>query len=121
MKTTNNYRRQKFDAVVLAVAHKEFLEMELDAFKNDKAVVYDVKGGLGEKELKVLKKIYGIGKQKNFNHWRCWIYRFTCSGLFVNKYPDYQIVNLDTLTYAGNFENLKDLEIATIIPLLKGI
>ncbi|MBJ11169.1 MAG: dTDP-glucose 4,6-dehydratase [Flavobacteriales bacterium] len=30
--------------------------------------------------------------------------------LFVNKYPDYQIVNLDKLTYAGNLENLKDIE-----------
>jgi dTDP-glucose 4,6-dehydratase len=30
--------------------------------------------------------------------------------LFVNKYPDYHIVNLDKLTYAGNLENLKDLE-----------
>lgn len=30
--------------------------------------------------------------------------------LFVNKYPDYRIVNLDALTYAGNLENLKDLE-----------
>lgn len=30
--------------------------------------------------------------------------------LFVNKYPDYQIYNLDTLTYAGNLENLKDVE-----------
>lgn len=30
--------------------------------------------------------------------------------LFVNKYPDYKIVNLDTLTYAGNLENLKDIE-----------
>jgi len=29
--------------------------------------------------------------------------------LFVNKYPDYQIVNLDCLTYAGNLENLIDL------------
>lgn len=28
----------------------------------------------------------------------------------VNKYPDYQIVNLDLLTYAGNLENLKDIE-----------
>ena len=26
--------------------------------------------------------------------------------LFVNKYPDYKIVNLDVLTYAGNLENL---------------
>lgn len=30
--------------------------------------------------------------------------------LFVNKYPDYQIFNLDLLTYAGNLENLKDIE-----------
>ena len=30
--------------------------------------------------------------------------------LFVNKYPDYRIVNLDVLTYAGNLENLKDIE-----------
>ena len=30
--------------------------------------------------------------------------------LFVNKYPDYQIVNLDKLTYAGNLKNLKDIE-----------
>ena len=30
--------------------------------------------------------------------------------LFVNKYPQYRIVNLDALTYAGNLENLKDLE-----------
>lgn len=29
---------------------------------------------------------------------------------FVNKYPDYRIVNLDKLTYAGNLENLKDIE-----------
>ena len=30
--------------------------------------------------------------------------------LFVEKYPDYQIVNLDALTYAGNLENLKEIE-----------
>lgn len=30
--------------------------------------------------------------------------------LFVNNYPDYQIVNLDALTYAGNLENLRDIE-----------
>ena len=29
---------------------------------------------------------------------------------FVNQYPDYQIVNLDKLTYAGNLENLKDID-----------
>ena len=30
--------------------------------------------------------------------------------LFVNKYPNYKIFNLDKLTYAGNLENLKDIE-----------
>lgn len=30
--------------------------------------------------------------------------------LFVNKYPEYHIVNLDKLTYAGNLANLKDIE-----------
>ena len=30
--------------------------------------------------------------------------------LFVNKYPEYHIVNLDKLTYAGNLANLKDVE-----------
>ena len=28
----------------------------------------------------------------------------------INKYPDYEIINLDALTYAGNLENLKSLE-----------
>ena len=30
--------------------------------------------------------------------------------LFVNKYPEYKIINLDKLTYAGNLDNLKDIE-----------
>lgn len=30
--------------------------------------------------------------------------------LLVNKYPDYRIVNVDSLTYAGNLENLRDIE-----------
>lgn len=30
--------------------------------------------------------------------------------LFVNKYPEYHIINLDKLTYAGNLANLKDVE-----------
>ena len=29
---------------------------------------------------------------------------------FVNRYPDYTIINIDALTYAGNLENLKDIE-----------
>ena len=30
--------------------------------------------------------------------------------MFVNKYPSYRIINLDALTYAGNLENLRDIE-----------
>ncbi len=33
--------------------------------------------------------------------------------LFVTKYPDYKIINLDALTYAGNLENLRDIEQST--------
>ena len=29
---------------------------------------------------------------------------------FMEKHPDYKIVNLDKLTYAGNLENLQDIE-----------
>lgn len=39
--------------------------------------------------------------------------------LFVNKYPDYNIVNLDALTYAGNLENLKDIESAANYTFVK--
>ena len=38
----------------------------------------------------------------------------------VNKYPNYQIYNLDSLTYAGNLENLKDIENKTNYNFLKG-
>lgn len=40
--------------------------------------------------------------------------------LFVNKYPDYTIVNLDALTYAGNLNNLKDIEQAANYHFVKG-
>lgn len=39
--------------------------------------------------------------------------------LFVNKYPDYKIVNIDKLTYAGNLENLKDIETAANYEFVK--
>lgn len=39
--------------------------------------------------------------------------------LFVNKYSDYHIYNLDVLTYAGNLENLKDIEDASNYTFLK--
>lgn len=40
--------------------------------------------------------------------------------LFVTKYPDYRIVNLDKLTYAGNLANLKDIENAPNYTFVRG-
>ncbi|MFA6713043.1 MAG: dTDP-glucose 4,6-dehydratase, partial [Bacteroidales bacterium] len=40
--------------------------------------------------------------------------------LFVNKYPEYNIVNLDKLTYAGNLANLKDIENKPNYKFIKG-
>lgn len=40
--------------------------------------------------------------------------------LFVNKYPNYRIINLDKLTYAGNLENLKDVEASDNYTFVKG-
>jgi dTDP-glucose 4,6-dehydratase len=39
---------------------------------------------------------------------------------FVQKYPDYHLINLDKLTYAGNLENLQDLESASNYTFVKG-
>lgn len=40
--------------------------------------------------------------------------------LFVNKYPEYHIINLDKLTYAGNLANLKDIENKPNYTFVKG-
>ena len=40
--------------------------------------------------------------------------------LMVNKYPDYRILNFDSLTYAGNLENLTDIEEAPNYSFVKG-
>ncbi len=40
--------------------------------------------------------------------------------LFVTKYPEYQIVNLDALTYAGNLKNLQDIEHSPNYSFVKG-
>jgi dTDP-glucose 4,6-dehydratase len=40
--------------------------------------------------------------------------------LFVNQYPNYKIVNLDKLTYAGNLENLRDIEAKENYQFVKG-
>ena len=40
--------------------------------------------------------------------------------LFVNKYPNYEIINLDLLTYAGNLNNISDIEGAANYRFIKG-
>lgn len=40
--------------------------------------------------------------------------------LFVNKYSEYHIYNLDSLSYAGNLENLKDIESKDNYTFLRG-
>ena len=47
--TTNELPEGKFEAVVLAVAHKEFLELDFEQLKNGQTVIYDVKGVLGDR------------------------------------------------------------------------
>ncbi len=47
--TTKKLPNKKFDAIVLTVAHKEFLSEDLEKLKSKNAVVYDVKGVLGSK------------------------------------------------------------------------
>ena len=46
LKTTQNLPSETFDAIVLAVAHKEFLNLDFEKLKNKNAVIYDVKGVL---------------------------------------------------------------------------
>ena len=53
LEITNKLPEEKFDAVVLTVAHKEFLQTELTPLKNIGAVVYDVKGVLEEADNKL--------------------------------------------------------------------
>ncbi len=49
LETKSSLPKGKFDSIVLTVAHKEFMELDLNALKNNGAVVYDVKGVLGDK------------------------------------------------------------------------
>lgn len=46
--------KEKYDSIVLAVSHKEFLELDLGAISKDKVAIYDVKGALGNKAHKRL-------------------------------------------------------------------
>ena len=40
--------KDKFDTIVLTVAHNEFKDLNLNALKNDKSIIYDVKNTLPE-------------------------------------------------------------------------
>lgn len=47
--TVNKLPKEKFDGIVLGVAHKEFIEMDFSSVRKEKSVLYDVKGILGSK------------------------------------------------------------------------
>ncbi|WP_167496951.1 nucleotide sugar dehydrogenase [Flavobacterium tiangeerense] len=44
LETTSTLPNQKFDTLVLGVAHKEFLDLDLSSLQNDNSILYDVKG-----------------------------------------------------------------------------
>ena len=44
LETSTAFPKQKFDAVVLGVAHKIFLDMNLSSLQNENSILYDVKG-----------------------------------------------------------------------------
>lgn len=46
LESTSEIPKDKFDAIILGVSHKEFLELDLEQLKKEKAFVYDVKGVL---------------------------------------------------------------------------
>jgi UDP-N-acetyl-D-galactosamine dehydrogenase len=47
IESTKEIPNQKFDAVVLGVSHKEFLQLDIHTLQNENSVLYDVKGILG--------------------------------------------------------------------------
>ncbi|WP_298524149.1 nucleotide sugar dehydrogenase [uncultured Christiangramia sp.] len=49
LETVKEVPKEKFNAILLTVAHKEFLELDLEELKEPTSVVYDVKGVLGDK------------------------------------------------------------------------
>jgi len=51
--TTNRLLQQKYDAIVLGVAHKQFIALDINNLKKPNAIVYDVKGILPEADMKL--------------------------------------------------------------------
>jgi UDP-N-acetyl-D-galactosamine dehydrogenase len=48
LSTSRQQPATKFDALVLGVAHQEFLDMDINALRNENSIIYDVKGVLGD-------------------------------------------------------------------------
>ena len=53
IESTSGIPTDKFDAIILGVAHKEFLTLDLEVLKKENAIVYDVKGGLKNVDAKL--------------------------------------------------------------------
>ncbi len=53
IESTTEIPTEKFDAIILGVAHREFLDLDLDHFKKEKSVVYDVKGTLNKVDARL--------------------------------------------------------------------
>ncbi|GAA4054004.1 nucleotide sugar dehydrogenase [Flavobacterium chungnamense] len=53
LKSTNTIPNQKFDAIVLGVSHKEFIDIDFTTLQNTISILYDVKGVLGEADAKL--------------------------------------------------------------------
>ena len=51
IRITNELPKEKFDAVVLAVAHKEFVALGVEQFIDEKNVIFDVKGMLNKEQV----------------------------------------------------------------------
>ena len=47
LKITESIKEKKFDGIVCAVAHSEFIDLDLDKLKNIKSFIYDIKGTMG--------------------------------------------------------------------------
>ena len=47
LKITENIKEKKYDGIVLAVAHSEFIDLDLEKLKNIKSFIYDIKGAMG--------------------------------------------------------------------------
>jgi len=51
IKNDNSVLRDKYSALILAVSHNEFIELDIDSLKEDKSIVFDIKGFLPENSI----------------------------------------------------------------------